>query len=71
MKDQTMAPYFSSFSKEPGDDWLVTVKVTTMTKVSVYGGDEARARHEAELAVRDDDSDTIEIVSVERITQPQ
>lgn len=60
-------PYFSRFTKEPGDDWLVTVRITTTTQVNVYGGDEARARIEAELAVREEDTDVIEIVHVERI----
>ena len=58
-------PFFGEVSKEPGSDWLVTVKYTTTYQVNVYGGDEARAREEAISSVMMHDDDVVEILKVE------
>ena len=61
-------PYFEKFAKEPGPDWVVTVKrEDEITEVTVFGGDEARARLEGERAIREEDDDVIEILKVEKL----
>lgn len=60
-------PFFERFTKDPGPDWVVTIRVTRTVEVSVFGGDEERARQEANLAIDAEDDEVVEILSVEQI----